>query len=66
MTDNDFNAIKAVENLQNVAGLTPTGQRQERKRRQNPPRRAPRPDETPPDEATLERDSDSHRIDYRA
>ena len=66
MTDNDFNTIKAVENLQNVTGPTPTGQRQERKRRQNPPRRDPEPGEAPPDKAVTERDSDSHKIDYCA
>ncbi len=79
MTDSDFNTIQAVENLQNVAGLTPTGQRQERKRRQNPPRRDqegtpnaksgvgdPQSGETPPDKAATEHDSDSHRIDYCA
>jgi len=71
MTDNEFNTIQAVENLQNVAGLTPTGQRQERKRRQNPPRRDQEPGETPPDKAAAdkaaeERDGDSHKIDYRA
>jgi len=66
MTDNDFNTIKAVENLQNVTGLTPTGQRQERKRRPTPPRRGQEPGGTPPDKATAERDSDSHRIDYCA
>lgn len=79
MTDNEFNTIPAVENLQNVAGLTPTGQRQERKRRQNPPRRDqegalnakscvgdPEPGGTPPDKAAAEHDSDAHRIDYCA
>jgi len=66
MTDNDFQAIKAVENLQNVAGLTPTGHKQERKRRQAPPRRDQGSGATPPDQAAAERDSDAHRIDYRA
>jgi hypothetical protein len=70
MMDNDFNAIKPVENLQNVTGLTPTGQRQERKRRPNPPRRGQGPDGTPPDEAAekeaSDRDRDSHTIDYCA
>ncbi len=70
MTDNDFNTIKPVENLQNVAGLTPTGQRQERKRRSNAPRPSPRSDARSPDEAAeqeaSEHDKDSHRIDYRA
>ncbi len=66
MTNDDFNTIQAVENLQNVAGLTPTGQRQERKRRQGPPRRDQEPARTPPEKAAAERDGDSHRIDYRA
>jgi hypothetical protein len=66
MTHNDFDAIPAVENLQNVASLTPTGQRQERKRRQNPPQRDQGRGETPPDKAAAECDSDSHRIDYCA
>ena len=35
MADNDFNIIKPVESLQNIAGLTPTRRREERKRRQN-------------------------------
>ena len=66
MTDNDFNTIKAVENLPTVAGLTPTGQRQERKRRPTPPRRDQDSGETPPDKAATERDTDSHKIDYCA
>lgn len=66
MTDNDFNTIKAVENLQNVASLTPTGQRQERKRRQNPPHRDREGGKTPADKPAAERDNDAHRIDYCA
>lgn len=70
MTENDFNTIKPVENLQNVAGLTPTGQRQERKRRSNSPRPSQKSDARPEDEATeqetSEQDKDSHMIDYRA
>ena len=66
MTDNEFPTIQAVENLQNVAGLTPTGQRQERKRRQNPPHRDPEPGAAPPDKDAVEHESDSHRIDYCA
>jgi hypothetical protein len=70
MANSDFNTIQPVENLQNVAGLTPTGQQQERKRRQNPLRRGREPQETPPDKAKDEQtpghDSDSHRIDYCA
>ncbi len=70
MTENDFSTIKPVENLPNVAGLTPTGQRQERKRRPNAPRPSQKPDAKSVDEAaeqeTPERDQDVHMIDYRA
>jgi hypothetical protein len=66
MTDSEFQAIPAVENLQNVAGLTPTGPRQERKRRQSPPRRDPERGGAPPDKDVAEPDSDSHKIDYCA
>ena len=34
MADNDSIIIKPVEGLQNIAGLTPTGRRENRKRRQ--------------------------------
>ena len=70
MADRDFNAIKPEENLPTVAGLKPTSQRQERKRRQNAPRR-----DRPPDEArmaddthgqTSRDDGDGHAIDYCA
>ena len=70
MTDNDFNTIKPVENLQNVPSLTPTGKREERKRRQNPPRGRQARDEAQAGDAAAEqasnRDGDSHAIDYRA
>ena len=35
MPDNDYNIIKPVEGLQNIAGLTPARRREERKRRQD-------------------------------
>lgn len=35
MTDNDYNIIKPIESLRNIAGLTPAKRREERKRRQN-------------------------------
>ena len=35
MADNDFNIIKPVESLQNIAGLTPARRREERKRQRN-------------------------------
>jgi hypothetical protein len=70
MANSDFNTIKPVENLPNVAGLTPTGQKKEQKRRQNPPRQGQEPQETPPDAAEEEQtpggDRDSHTIDYCA
>ena len=34
MADNDSIIIKPVESLKNIAGLTPTGRRENRKRRQ--------------------------------
>ena len=34
MPDNDSNLIKPVENLQNIARLTPAGRREQKKRRQ--------------------------------
>jgi hypothetical protein len=70
MAADDFNAIKPVENLPNVTGLTPAGQRQGRKRRQNPPRRGRESVETRPDDAadgqTSKGDGDAHVIDYCA
>ena len=70
MADSDFNTIKPVENLHNLAALTPTRQQQERKRRQNPPRRGPAPQEEQadrtPDQQTPARSDDSHTIDYCA
>ena len=35
MADNDSKIIKPVESLHNIAGLTPTKRREQRKRRQN-------------------------------
>jgi hypothetical protein len=70
MVDNDFTPIRPVENLPNIVGLTPTRQRQERKRRPNTPGRNQRPDKTAPERAqeeqTPEQDDDPHTIDYRA
>ena len=36
MPDNDYNIIKPVETLQNVAGLTPAKRRKQKKRRSIP------------------------------
>lgn len=70
MADSDFNTIKPVENLHNLAALAPTGQQQERKRRQNPPRRGQVPQEDQADKAqeqqTPGRGDDAHTIDYCA
>ncbi|MBM4026699.1 MAG: hypothetical protein FJ280_15045 [Planctomycetes bacterium] len=70
MMDNDFNAIKPVENLHGVAGLTPAGPRHERKRRQSPPRHGPQSRETAADQAAEEQPpegrDDPHTIDYCA
>jgi len=35
MADKDFNIVKPVDGLQNIAGLTPARRREERKRRRN-------------------------------
>lgn len=36
MTDSDYNIIKPIEGLHNIAGSAPTQRREERKRRQKP------------------------------
>ncbi|MHC4572523.1 MAG: hypothetical protein ACYS76_00075 [Planctomycetota bacterium] len=35
MPDNNYNIVKPVEGLQNIAGLTPAKRREERRRRRN-------------------------------
>jgi hypothetical protein len=35
MTDNDYNIIKPIESLRNIAGLASAKHREEKKRRQN-------------------------------
>jgi len=35
MANNDYNIIKSVEGFQNIAGLTPTKHREEKKKQQN-------------------------------
>lgn len=70
MADSDFNPITPVENLHNVGALTPTGQHQERKRRQNPPRQDQVPQEDPANKTKEQRKPEhndgSHTIDYCA
>jgi hypothetical protein len=75
MADNDYNAIKPVNSLQNVTGLSPVKQRQERRRRQNlhsqheeqpEEESAESPESQNPDEEVAGDDNDQHFIDYRA
>ena len=75
MADSNLNIIKPVENLQNIAGVTPTRPREQRKRRQNlneqDEQKTGRQMENPIDEqqgnetGTEERDG-QHVIDYCA
>lgn len=69
MTDSDFNLIVPVENLHNIQSPTPTGGRQERKRRQKPPGQQEPDEEQPnktPQEGTPKPGDGSHEIDYCA
>ncbi len=70
MTDNDFNAIPAVESPPNVPGLTPAQPREQRKRRPNKPAPPQRPADRDQPSDTAEKESsghdNSHRIDYCA
>jgi hypothetical protein len=71
MADNDLNIIRAVEGLQNIQGLTPTEQRQKRKRRQQTGgHSAQEPQDELADETadpgTAGSEDDPHSIDYCA
>jgi len=74
MADNNFNLIKPVENLQNVAGVTPTERREERKRKQQMHKQDEQQDEEvneQTDEPTieeefLENENGKSTIDYCA
>ncbi len=80
MADNDFNIIKPVEGLQNIAGLTPTKHREQRKRRQNLHKKKKEKSKQELNESVnkqdidnelldnelTENDNDQHTIDYRA
>jgi hypothetical protein len=75
MADNDFNTIKPVDSLHNIAGLTPAGRREQRKRRHNLHPEAEEEPEQEPGDSVDERsdmdkltrdDDDPHSIDYRA
>ncbi len=75
MSDNDYNIIKPVENLQNIGSLTPAKRREERKRRQNlheqneekPKQESNKPiNEEDFSDKLTESDRDQHSIDYCA
>jgi hypothetical protein len=75
MADNDYNAVKPVDSLHNVTGLSPVKQRHERRRRQNlhsqnekqpEEESAELPDSQSRDEEVSGDGNDQHSIDYRA
>jgi hypothetical protein len=75
MTDNDYNAIKPVDSLHNVTGLSPVKQRHERKRRENlhsqhekqpEDESAESPNNQSLDEEVAGDGKDQHFIDYHA
>ncbi len=75
MPDNDSSMIKPVEELQNIAALTPAKRREQRKRRQNLNKKKEHQSELETDESVDqseltseldENDSDRSTIDYCA
>ena len=75
MPDNDSSMIKPVEELQNIAALTPAKRREQRKRRQNLNEKKEHQSELETDESVDqseltseldENDSDQSTIDYCA
>lgn len=77
MADSNYNMIRPVESLQNIAGLTPVKERKERKQQeeQKQKKRQEQQDQeqTPkdtsemkPDNATREQQKDTDSIDYCA
>jgi len=68
MTESDFHSLKPVESLHNVQGLTPTRQREERKRRQPSPGKRSQPPrkEEDKDKPAAAGDAEPHSIDYCA
>lgn len=75
MPDNDYNIIKPVESLHNIAGLNPAKRREQRKRRQN--LNAEQDEEAEqelndslekqsPDNVPTDNENDRHSIDYCA
>jgi hypothetical protein len=73
MAENDSNTIKPVEGFQNIAGLTPTKRREQRKRRQHlwqhrsDQRLNDQPESVEARDETNENEQDQQQsIDYRA
>ncbi|MFC1676875.1 hypothetical protein ACFL3G_07430 [Planctomycetota bacterium] len=74
MADSNYNIIKPVDNLHNVAGLNPIERRKERKRKQNSNQQSNKSGQQPGDEPIIEQldgqqdqdDETKHTLDYRA
>ncbi|MHC4666487.1 MAG: hypothetical protein ACYS9T_11135 [Planctomycetota bacterium] len=75
MADSDYNIIKPVEGLQNIAGLTPARRREERRRRRELRKGKEQDSEQRANESSGESsvdiesaadDSEQHSIDYCA
>lgn len=75
MTDSDYNAIRPVESLQTIQGMTSIQRRQERKRHQDAQPESHHEPEPEPEAETEEteepkvnpsNDDDPHSIDYCA
>ena len=71
MDSNDYNLIRPVKSLQNIAGLTPVQKRQSRKQKQKhyPGRHSDEPADKQPKQPEITENSnpdDPHSIDFRA
>ncbi len=68
MADSDFNFIPPVEHLQNVPGLTPAKDREQRKRRPRPPGGKGEPVQQDEEKENGQKsgNGESHSIDYCA
>lgn len=78
MADNDFNIIKPVEGLKNIAGLSPAKRREQRRPQQQLHKESEEESESTEDELNesvdeqkldselAENQDDQHTIDYRA
>jgi len=75
MADKDYNIIKPVESLQNIAGLTPTRRREQRKRRHDLHKKNKEESEQEINDSIAEKtvsskltedEEDQHSIDYCA